>query len=44
MSTAVRSRPQTGAPVDQKTDILVIFGISGDLARVIEPPNIPHNG
>ena len=35
MSTAVRSRPQTGAPVDQKTDILVIFGISGDLARVM---------
>ena len=35
MSTAVRPRPHAGAPSDQTTDILVIFGISGDLARVM---------
>src|SRR3954465_7961676 len=33
MSTAVRPRAQTGAPSEQATDVLVIFGISGDLAR-----------
>ena len=35
MSTAVRPRPRTGASTDQATDILVVFGISGDLARVM---------
>ena len=35
MSTAVRPRPHAGAPSDQATDILVVFGISGDLARVM---------
>ena len=35
MSTAVRPRPRTGASSDQATDVLVVFGISGDLARVM---------
>src|SRR3954449_12738005 len=35
MSTAVRPRPHSGASSDQATDILVVFGISGDLARVM---------
>src|SRR3954454_18499763 len=35
MSTAVRPRPRTGASSEQATDTLVIFGISGDLARVM---------
>ena len=35
MSTAVRPRPRTGAPSEQATDVLVVFGISGDLARVM---------
>src|SRR3954452_10105427 len=35
MSTAVRPRPHAGAPSDQATDVLVVFGISGDLARVM---------
>ena len=35
MSTAVRPRPHAGASSDQATDVLVIFGISGDLARVM---------
>ena len=35
MSTAVRPRPHSGASSDQATDVLVIFGISGDLARVM---------
>jgi len=35
MSTAVSPRPRSGAPSDQATDVLVIFGISGDLARVM---------
>src|SRR4051794_25948342 len=35
MSTAVRPRPHSGASSDQATDVLVVFGISGDLARVM---------
>jgi glucose-6-phosphate 1-dehydrogenase len=35
MSTALRPRPHAGALSDQTTDILVVFGISGDLARVM---------
>jgi glucose-6-phosphate 1-dehydrogenase len=35
MSTAVRPRPRTGASSEQATDMLVVFGISGDLARVM---------
>src|SRR4051794_7693183 len=35
MSTAVRPRPHAGASSEQATDTLVIFGISGDLARVM---------
>lgn len=35
MSTAVRPRPSTGASSEQATDVLVVFGISGDLARVM---------
>ena len=35
MSTAVRPRPHAGASSDQATDVLVVFGISGDLARVM---------
>jgi hypothetical protein len=35
MSTAIRPRPFAGASSDQTTDILVVFGISGDLARVM---------
>jgi glucose-6-phosphate 1-dehydrogenase len=35
MSTAVSARPRSGAASDQATDVLVIFGISGDLARVM---------
>jgi len=35
MSTAVSPRPRSGASSDQATDVLVIFGISGDLARVM---------
>ncbi len=35
MSTVVSSRPHSGASSDQATDVLVIFGISGDLARVM---------
>jgi glucose-6-phosphate 1-dehydrogenase len=35
MSTAVRPRPHAGASSDQATDFLVVFGISGDLARVM---------
>src|SRR5687768_2517704 len=35
MSTAVRPRPRPGASNEQATDVLVVFGISGDLARVM---------
>jgi glucose-6-phosphate 1-dehydrogenase len=35
MSTAIRPRPHAGASSDQTTDTLVVFGISGDLARVM---------
>jgi glucose-6-phosphate 1-dehydrogenase len=35
MSTAVRPRPDAGVSSDQTTDVLVVFGISGDLARVM---------
>ena len=35
MSTVVSSRPHSGASSDQATDVLVVFGISGDLARVM---------
>jgi glucose-6-phosphate 1-dehydrogenase len=35
MSTAVEPRPHAGVSADQTTDILVVFGISGDLARVM---------
>src|SRR3954452_3116950 len=35
MTTAVSPRPRSGAASDQATDVLVIFGISGDLARVM---------
>ena len=35
MSTAVRPHPGTGASNEQATDMLVVFGISGDLARVM---------
>lgn len=34
MSTAVQPRPRTDASGEQATDTLVVFGISGDLARV----------
>src|SRR4029079_4846598 len=35
MSTAVSPRPRTDASSEHATDVLVIFGISGDLARVM---------
>ena len=35
MSTAVKPRPHAGVSADQTTDVLVVFGISGDLARVM---------
>jgi glucose-6-phosphate 1-dehydrogenase len=35
MTTAIRPRPHAGASADQTTDALVVFGISGDLARVM---------
>ena len=35
MSTAVKPRPRTSASSEQATDVLVVFGISGDLARVM---------
>src|SRR4051794_8809325 len=35
MSTAVSARPAEGATSPATTDVLVIFGISGDLARVM---------
>jgi hypothetical protein len=33
MSTAVGPRPRTGATTPGATDILVVFGIGGDLAK-----------
>ena len=35
MSTAVSPRPATDATSARATDVLVVFGISGDLARVM---------
>jgi glucose-6-phosphate 1-dehydrogenase len=35
MSTAVTPRPRTDASSEHATDVLVVFGISGDLARVM---------
>jgi glucose-6-phosphate 1-dehydrogenase len=35
MSTAVRARPAAGADSATATDVLVVFGISGDLAKVM---------
>src|SRR3954465_9124679 len=35
MRPAVRPRARSGAPSDQGTCVLVVFGISGDLARVM---------
>ncbi len=35
MSTAVSPRPATDATTERATDVLVVFGISGDLARVM---------
>jgi hypothetical protein len=44
MSTAIRPRPYAGASSDQTTDILVVFGISGDLARVMTFRSLYTNG
>ena len=35
MSTAVSPRPRTDASSEHATDVLVVFGITGDLARVM---------
>src|SRR5690349_22376519 len=35
MSTAVSTRPRSGAAGATTTDLLVVFGISGDLAKVM---------
>lgn len=35
MTTAVEPRPHDGTGVERATDVLVVFGISGDLARVM---------
>src|SRR3954465_2933697 len=35
MSTAVSARPAEGATSPATTDVLVVFGISGDLAKVM---------